>query len=120
MLFWSVKYSLIELLLWTLVILYILLLNMYIPSFKSLPDLFLKIYSLKCFFMKKWPKSHTILVCKLYIYIAMDLKLGMLVHIITQHVLYTFKSQSHCIVKISSILSLFTIKNDQNIAHSGL
>ena len=29
---------------------------------------------------------HIILVCKLYIYTAIDLKLGMLVHIITQHV----------------------------------
>ena len=28
---------------------------------------------------------HTILVCKLYIYRAMDLQLGMLVYIITQH-----------------------------------
>ena len=29
---------------------------------------------------------HTIQVCKLYIYKAVDLKLGMLVYIITQHV----------------------------------
>ena len=36
--------------------------------------------------MKKWQKMHTILVCKLYIYKVVDLKLGMLVYIITQHV----------------------------------
>ena len=36
--------------------------------------------------MKKWQKMHTIRVCKLYIYKAVDLKLGMLVYIINQHV----------------------------------
>ena len=54
------------------------------------------------FFIQKTLKIHIILVCKLYIYRAIDLKLGMLV--------YTFKSQSHCIVKISSILWFCTIK----------
>ena len=38
------------------------------------------------FLLKKWSKIHVILVCKLYIYTAIDLKLGMLVYIITQHV----------------------------------
>ena len=36
--------------------------------------------------MKKWPKMHTIMVCKLYIYRPKDLKLGMLVYIIIEHV----------------------------------
>ena len=62
--------------------------NMYMPHLKSLPHLFLKIYPLKCFFSssKKRSKIHIILVCKLYIYRAIDLKLGMLVYIVTQHV----------------------------------
>ena len=38
------------------------------------------------FLLKKRSKIHVILVCKLYIYRAIDLKLGMLVYIITQHV----------------------------------
>ena len=38
------------------------------------------------FLLKKRSKIHVILVCKLYIYTAIDLKLGMLVYIITQHV----------------------------------
>ena len=38
------------------------------------------------FLLKKRSKIHIILVCKLYIYRAIDLKLGMLVYIITQHV----------------------------------
>ena len=37
------------------------------------------------FLFKKRLKIHIILVCKLYIYRAIDLKLGMLVYIITQH-----------------------------------
>ena len=35
---------------------------------------------------KKRSKIYIILVCKLYIYRAIDLKLGMLVYIVTQHV----------------------------------
>ena len=59
-------------------------------AWKSLPHLFLKIYPLKCFFfMYKWSKI--ILVCKLYIYRAMDLKLGKLVYIITKHILVHFQ-----------------------------
>ena len=38
------------------------------------------------FLLKKRSKIHIILVCKLYIYRAIDLKLGMHVYIITQHV----------------------------------
>ena len=38
------------------------------------------------FLLKKRSKIHVILVCKIYIYRAIDLKLGMLVYIITQHV----------------------------------
>ena len=38
-------------------------------------------------FMKERLKIHIILVCKLYIYRVMDLKLGMVVYIITQHTL---------------------------------
>ena len=38
------------------------------------------------FLLKKRSKIHVILVCKLYIYRAIDLKIGMLVYIITQHV----------------------------------
>ena len=38
------------------------------------------------FLFKKRLKIHIILVCKLYIYRAIDLKLVMLVYIITQHV----------------------------------
>ena len=44
-------------------------------------------------------KIHVILVCKLYIYRAIDLKLGMLVYIITQHVLHVHFQVSialHC------------------------
>ena len=43
------------------------------------------------FVMKKWTKIHIILVCKILIYRAMDLKLGMLVYIITQHILVHFQ-----------------------------
>ena len=38
------------------------------------------------FLLKKRSTNHIILVCKLCIYRAIDLKLGMLVYIITQHV----------------------------------
>ena len=38
------------------------------------------------FLFKNRSKIHIILVCKLYIYRAIDLKLGMLVYVITQHV----------------------------------
>ena len=50
------------------------------------------------FLSKKRSKIHIILVCKLYIYRAMDLKLGMLVYIVTQHVHVHFKVSSalHC------------------------
>ena len=58
---------------------------MYIPHLKSLPHLFPKIYPLRFFFYEKTLKIH-IMVCKIYIYRAIDLKFGMLVYIITQHV----------------------------------
>ena len=59
--------------------------------------------------MKKWPKTHIILVCKLYIYGAMDLKLGMLMHIITQHVDVHFQVSIalHC----ENILNFVTFYN---------
>ena len=72
------------------------------------------------FFMKKRSKIHIILVCKLYIYRAMDLKLGMLVYIITQHILVHFQSQLHRIMKLWLILWYFTIKTVKNWAPSGL
>ena len=63
------------------------------------------------FLFKNRLKIHIILVCKLYIHRAINLKLGMLVYIITPNMyMYTFKSQSYCIVKISSILWFCTIK----------
>ena len=43
------------------------------------------------FIFKKRLKIHSILVCKLYIYRAIDLKLGKLVYIITQHVQVHFQ-----------------------------
>ena len=49
---------------------------------KTIRYLFLKIYPLKCFFNAR---KTIILVCKLYIFRAIDFKLGMIVDIITQH-----------------------------------
>ena len=48
------------------------------------------------FLLKKRSKIHIILVCKLYIYRAIDLKLGMLVYIITQHVHFQVSIALHC------------------------
>ena len=47
----------------------------------------------------------------------MDLKLGMLVHIITQHVhVYKFKSQSHCNCENILDFVIFYNKNDQKLS----
>ena len=82
---------------------------MYIPHFKSLPHLFLKIYPFNILFLfKKWSKVHIILVGKLYIYRAIDLKLGKLVYIITQHVHVHF--QVSIAVHCENILAFWSVK----------
>ena len=57
-------------------------------TFKSLPQ---NIPVEMLFLFKKRLKIHIILVCKLYIYRAIDLKLGKLVYIITLHVHVRFQ-----------------------------
>ena len=68
------------------------------------------------FLMKKRQKIHIILVCKLYICRGMDLKLGMLVYVITQrvHVHFQVSTALHC----ENILDfvIFYNKNDQKLS----
>ena len=64
---------------------------------------------------KKRSKIYIILVCKLYIYRAIDLKLGMFVYIITQHVHVHFQVSIalHC----ENILNFVILyhKNGKNL-----
>ena len=68
-----------------------------------------------CFFMKKRSKIHIILVCKLYIYRAMDLKLGMLVYIIIQHILVHFQVPIAWTYEIMADFVIFYNKNGQKL-----
>ena len=67
------------------------------------------------FLFKHRLKIHIILVCKLYIYRAIDLKLGMLVYIITQHVHVHF--QVSIVLYCENILDFVILyhKNGKNI-----
>ena len=70
------------------------------------------------FLWKKGKKKHIILVCKLCIYIAMDLKLGMLVDIITQHVRFQVSIELHYEIMADFVISYN--KKTKNWAPSGL
>ena len=74
-------------------------------------------YTQQCFFfMKKRSKIHIILVCKLYIYRAMDLKLGMLVYIIIQHILVHFQVPIAWTYAIMADFVIFYNKNGQKLS----
>ena len=66
--------------------------------------------------MKKRSKIHIILVCKLYIYRAMDLKLGMLVYIIIQHILVHFQVPIAWTYAIMADFVIFYNKNGQKLS----
>ena len=72
------------------------------------------------FLFKKRLKIHIILVCNLYIHRAIDLELGKLVYIITQHVPVHFQVSIalHC----ENILDFVILyhKNGKNCSPSGL